>query len=1000
MTVQQLFEQTNGGLDIIVGYYQEAERASQRKGYKFKFRDDEKTASATMYFDQKRSCWTIKDFGDSTKPIDAFDLVKLKEGLENAEAFKFILQKFKLTTPEGIVQTPRAKYSRRAATEGEYDGLDQYQKKDEASIFELKTLFSKKVWAFLQKKTTPVQGETLDETAAKNAREILKDYRLSALDWYENVRFEKDQDKNPTTNLVAHRFASTDTYPIFMYDEGNWQKFYQPLHEKKNFRFHSSGTKPEKYVFGIGKIKSDFEKENLEVVADAGEEDERGVEKFKEIIICSGGSDALNVAALGYKVIWFNSETINKNDIPIFKLQGWAHKVYYLPDIDATGKAEGQKLALAHLNIYTIWLPEAADGQKPWKDIRDWLNIHNVFDFKNLLASAMPLQFWSEKIATNRKGDPIMELGVVKKKYTPNPVYIRNFLHQNGYGKVQMSENVEDEQFVKIEGNIVHKVVADDMSNNLLSFVEKRYLDVDLQIAIMKSKAESLSSFSFLKKLTPDFCSFSENKQLFFFQNAVWEVSKQGIKEMKTLESRNFVWKDSVIGHDVKLYSRPFEIFKSEDGEFDINIISQDCLYQRFLTNTSRTHWRTELETELDKLPADERIAYRQTNQFNIAGPLLSAAEIKEQKRHLMSKISGIGYMLHRYKKASTARSLFLMDFIMENMEESNGGTGKSMVGRAFKDTGLMSYKFIDGRKDDLKGPHLFEGITEHTDLLWLDDLDKRSNFETLFSTVDNDITVNPKGKRGYTVPFEVSPKVMITSNFPPFSMSASTLRRLWFIAFSDWYHFNKEGRYRSDHTPVMDFGKDLFRDFSEAEWNAFYNFMAYCCEAYMVHGRIEPPMDSLMSNAYRNKIGANFLNWANLFFSEENDTLDCYLPRVIGYETYRMEGHTDITSNGFKEKLEIWCRLKGFTMNPKDCKGYRDDGRITQKAPKPYWDTKDKKWIQPNQETSVEFIYLQRQGEPVSKRNYFDLPPTRSTAVAQPTSEPTFPKLTDSMPF
>lgn len=975
-TIETIFSKTNQGLDIILKYFPEAEQGVRNKNFKFKIRD-EKTASAVLMFVEKKQKYVVVDHGSSDKKqLDGLNIVMMEEKIvDEKEAIKFILAEFKIETEGGIIIKPKAKYSRRDAKEGEFEKADFWETK-EASIAEMKTIFAQKTWLYLCKKQALNEDKNSDKVGQRHGEELFARFGLSALKSYSQVRFLKDDKGNPTDRLVVHTFESTETYPIFMYDEGKWKKFYQPKHEDKSRRFHSFGQKPPKYTFGIADVRRAFNNLNPDSNSlDEPIEDDVKIKKLPEIIICSGGSDALNVAALGYHVVWFNSETVNKTDIPMTELRKMAYRVCYLPDIDSTGIEVGKALSLEYLDLNTIWLPEPTEkDEKKWKDVKDWLQTHTSFDFKNLLKDAKPMRFWSESVMRDRKGEIVEVEGVAKMKYTPHPVLINNYLQQHGYCKVQLSDNAEDEAFIKIEGNIVADVTTNDMRNELLRFIQSRHLEIDLQAALMRSKDASDATFNFIKKKELNFTDFDKDSQLFFFTNTVWRVTCNGIAAQLPTESKNFVWAKEVIPHEVTLKPAPFKIFKNSDDEWDIEIIDDSCLFLRFLINTSRTHWRTELETRLDDsfMSEEQKAEYRIENKFKIDGPLLSKDEIMEQKRHLISKLVALGYLLHRFKKSSAARAIFAMDYVMDNTDESNGGTGKSMIGRALKDTGLMPYKFVDGRKDDMKNPHLFEGITEHTDLLWFDDIDKKTNIEMFFSTVDNDLTVNPKGKKGYTVPFDVSPKPLFTSNYPPFSLSSSSMRRLWFVAFSDFYHYNKENKYRSHHDPFTDFGKDLFRDFDATEWNDFYNMVANCCQSYIQHGRIEPPMDILMSNAYRNRIGASFLNWANLYFDKENGTLDCLIPRIVPFEMYRQENHTDIYANGFKDKMEMWCKIKNYELNPKGVKGHRDDGRVSNKAQKPYWDSKDKKWAMNGEKVSVEFFYIQTPKTDLTDKYYF----------------------------
>jgi hypothetical protein len=82
--------------------------------------------------------------------------------------------------------------------------------------------FSKYVWSYLQKQDSKTD-EQADDTAYRNAMVLLERYNLFVLESSSLVGRDKETGKK-----VVHTFYSTESYPIFMYNEGTWQKFYEP----------------------------------------------------------------------------------------------------------------------------------------------------------------------------------------------------------------------------------------------------------------------------------------------------------------------------------------------------------------------------------------------------------------------------------------------------------------------------------------------------------------------------------------------------------------------------------------------------------------------------------------------------------------------------------------------------------------------------------------------------------------------------------------------------
>jgi hypothetical protein len=612
------------------------------------------------------------------------------------------------------------------------------------------------------------------------------------------------------------------------------------------------------------------------------------------------------------------------------------------------------------------------------------------------------LRFWTSVLAVDKDGNPKKVEGQDVYKYSPHPVLTLNFLNKSGYGVLE-SAGGQVKQFVNVCRNIVKSVQSADMKSYIDQFLENRYMPWDLRTAFLRSKDIADSTLERLPRLDLNFDDNDRESQFMFFDDQVWKIGKEKIEAIKSVNANRFVWEHEKISPKIwepeKRIEKPIEvklmenelfvITRNEDGEMDIEIKSDKCTFLNFLINTSRVHWRTELEDILDSYNVDKRFEdtdveikdsdaiilrkldfireYREHFKFRIDGFLLTREQIQEQKQHLIAKICAMGYLLHRYKDEANTYAIWSMDYVMRDSDKSQGGTGKSLFGKSFFH--LMQYIVLDGRDRNLtQNKHIFENVTEHTDYMLLDDGAKYLDFNFFFSSVTSFMKVNPKGTKGFDLMFKDTPKLHISSNFPPMEADDSTLRRLWFLAFSDYYHYNASGEYREQRLPKDEFGKNLFQNFDADEWNSFLNMAALSVKSYMNFGKMEPPMHELMANTFRNKLGPNFMQWANFFFqvdaeTKEAENLNCYLHRRKMYESYKMEVPGDITPNGFKEKLTMYARMKYWNMNPKNLKYIQDDGRISKKVMyNPQFDNRTKSWVllQNDKPKSEEFFYFQ----------------------------------------
>lgn len=970
ISVQDVFQQTNGGLDIITHYFPSAEASVRNKRHKFSIRD-EKTPSCVLYHSTDGR-YFVHDFG-SGQHLDAIDIIALKERLPNREDFptlmKIVAEKFGVSGEDGKIAKSQARYERRVAAENEKIGEVKWETCD-FSMSDLRAIFADKIWDYLSEKPLPEKVKIekgTDAAAMYHATEVCKRYHLHACSWYSIVAADK---KDPSKAIV-HTYYSTELYPILMFDEGQWQKFYKPKERDKAFRFFSAGKKPENYVFGQqqctnaqAELQPEVHKEDDD---DDSDKKKKASRRLPEIILCSGGSDALNVAALGYQVAWLNSESAKLSTWQYARLRGLCERLYLLNDIDESGLKASMELCEIYFDLYMIELPKELLRRRDvrgnaCKDVRDFFRYWRAADFKNLLSTAFPMRFWDEELKTKRDGTPLMKGGRRAYDYKPNNELMYNFLAKKGFGLYEMPSEKKGEVMVQVRDNIVTIVKYAQVNRFLKNYLRQtnviEYLyngnHLDLLNAFHRSPNFSETSLSNLPYVELEFQDFGRDFQYLFFQNEVWRVEAEEIKTLPLQKCKVFVWENEVRKHDVELLPPFWEVVEATDGGHRLTIKDKRCLFLQFAINASRVHWRKELEDVLDSFPDPE--AYKKEYQFALDGPLLSEHERWEQEQHLLNKITSFGYLLHHYKDPARAWAVWAIDYHIPNTDDSNGGTGKSLFYSGLHH--LLTFEPFEGRNTKLtQNPHIFENVTEHTDLLFVDDAYKYFDFDFFYSLITGFMKVNPKGTSGYFLEASKSPKLLVTSNFPPSRNDKATRRRMWFTAFSDYYHKNPNGEYREERLPVGEFGKSLFNDFTPEEWNFFFNFAAQALQLYLRIGQVEPPMETLILNQLKNEMGQTFHAWADTYFSAENDRLDCLVPRYIPYEEYKRGSQPQLSPQGFMNKLTAWCRYNGYTLNPETLLR-ASDKRISRTVTK--MEFQRGTWVDTGKKESVEMLYIQ----------------------------------------
>jgi hypothetical protein len=927
---EDILNATHGGLDIILDCYPQAKDCVNAKKH-FSIRDERTPSASIRQYDSQKygRIWQVTDFGGEGRGENAISIYMNYKGMRQNQFNEALLQlaaKFGVTDElNHSVNKPDIR--KRVARQDEPDGTRS---------FELNDAFTEDELRILGPRVTQGDADALHWHSVK---------------WITTVK-----------NREVLVKSSNSHYPIFMREclvkpangEGEEEKFYkvyEPLNCDKGFRFSytPAGKKPQRYINGLSELKEAYRQYN--------EEEERAwnschddckpyrTKKLPEAFICSGERDSLCCRSMGFHPLWFNSETYRLSAEEYREIMTYVEVLYNIPDIDETGIRKGRELALTYIDIRTIWLPKWLQTYhdnrgKSRKDLRDWMEIRSEKrNFKDLMNLAYPARFW--EVFYTDKG---------KAKYEINTAYLYNFLTLNGYF-ILRDENSDTSRFIHIDGNIVEQIKVTDIREFVRTWVTDRHEEVAVVNLVLGTSKLFPASLESLDRVTLDFTSFTPTSQFFFFPNATVEVHKPvaigddgfKVRDRNSDHFSNFVWKENVIGHQFKKMDPMFKIKEvKEEGRkpyYDIDIHNVDSHFFGYLINTSRLFWRKETEINFNERPEEERQAYLEAHPFDIAGEGLSDLEIWEQKQNLINKIFTFGYMLHRYKDFVRAWAPMAMDNKIGENDECNGRSGKSFFFRVL--SFMMKTVKLSGRNPKLMdNPHVFDQVTQDTDLLLVDDCDRYLNLGLFYDNITSDMTVNLKNNHSFTIGFDDSPKLAFTTNYVPTDFDPSSEARSLYMVFSDWYHQKTEENDYYDNRSIRDdFGKTLYAyDYTEEEWNADLNFWLQCCQFYlsvMDSGvKPQPPMENIIRRKYKADMGTNFEDWANGYFSMEGEHLDEYLERDVVFSDYARYANVNrITMQSFTKKMKAFCEFCPWIeeMNPKDL--LNSSGRIQRKV-------------------------------------------------------------------
>ena len=612
--------------------------------------------------------------------------------------------------------------------------------------------------------------------------------------------------------------------------------------------------------------------------------------------------------------------------------------LYNIPDIDETGIRKGRELALRYIEVKTIWLPGSLRKYKDHrgnarKDLRDWMDLHPGYDdFHDLMKRAKSARFW---VSSKNKNS--------ENKYSIDTVLLHYFLWLNGFSALSDRSNRKDVRLIRVNGYVVEDVMPRDVREFVRHWVDQNIIDHEVMNLILNSTKLILALDS-LPERKLDFTDYSPLTQTFFFQNVCVEVSGSGMKIVKRDDYKpsTYVLADSVIPHCFKKLDDFFSVVRETTPEGTINFNLQvnrvESKVMGYFINSSRLYWRKEMESRFST--SEERSAYAKEHRFDLFGEGLTGDEIGEQVQNFLNKVFVVGYMLHGFKSPSRPWAPFAMDNRIGTDTQCNGGSGKSFFFKVLEK--ILQTVTISGKDPRiLDNNHAFERIHQNTRMVVVSDCSKYLDIERFYDSITDGVTVNPKNQTSFTIPFEDAPKWAFTTNFVPSNFDPSSVRRMLFMVFSDYYHeMTEENDYIESRSIRDDFGMDLLTStYTEEDWNADLNFLLQCEKFYLSTLnsseiiKMMPPMKNIIIRKNLAVMGDSFQEWAESYFSINSGHLNKYLVKDEVFNACKSStGMANLKSTKFKSKLRAFVEVTPWIDELNPAEKLNDGNRIKQR--------------------------------------------------------------------
>lgn len=492
-------------------------------------------------------------------------------------------------------------------------------------------------------------------------------------------------------------------------------------------------------------------------------------------------------------------------------------------------------------------------------------------------------EFWS--IETTEKG---------KREVKFDILVALSMLAANGFAAYNSPELGSQEGYLMIEKGVATAVTDSTMRRFLYDYVMQNCKDRDVQL-FMTDKLSSILDKGRLERLrlVKIESIYEPEVQNRYYLNGHLRITQQGMEFGPVMTP---VWSENVIKRTFVREPIFKSIEKLPDGSFDIKLTKagEECEFYKFLTYTS-FFWK-------DK---EEGMQMKDWQDYSI---------------HIVNKLTAIGFLISDFKYQSENKAVIGMDAQMSEVGQSNGRSGKSLIGKAISK--ICEQVEINGRDKTSEDQYALSAVTTKTRNIFFDDVRPNFDFGQLYQSITGDLNVNPKQAARFVIPYEKAPKIYIATNHAMNDTSDSAQDRRVAMSFSNW--FNKT------HKPIEEFGHRFFDEWTERQWQLFDNLMAECVMYYFKSmslgwsqpgcGIVEPPMQDIRARELRQKMGEVFLQWAESYFDASSIALNSRVNKNAMWNNFiqNYPGQMKfVTSANFRKKLLSYCEYAGLHFNP-----------------------------------------------------------------------------------
>lgn len=250
-----------------------------------------------------------------------------------------------------------------------------------------------------------------------------------------------------------------------------------------------------------------------------------------------------------------------------------------------------------------------------------------------------------------------------------------------------------------------------------------------------------------------------------------------------------------------------------------------------------------------------------------------------------------IGYLVHTYKNKSNNKAVILNDEVISDNPE--GGTGKGLFVQGISQ--IRKTHILDGKSHNEKADFQNQSVSLDDKILVFDDIPKNFNFENKFSLITEGITIRHLYKDPVKLSVNDSPKIIMSTNYAVRGEGNSHDRRRYELEIAQYYG--------KDLTPEDEFGRQLFDDWNETDFQKFDNYIVNCVQLFLKNGLVKQNAKNIKMRKFIAETSMEFNDWIN---DLENVPRNTRNDKKIFFDKF-IEEYPDFKKWLTRKKFNIW---------------------------------------------------------------------------------------------